>query len=368
MSDKRSHLYRTGSDKDGPVEMAKVIKRLMAAIATDDDDDATDVVVEPKWVSDLARLESAYIGVVTPSRAEITKLPDLLAEGERVSLITNCRRERDYGALVATDSRTLFVWEGDDGAVATASWPHIGTERVEHGAAARGSLAYVQLHTTDGVVQIDALDIDGARQAAEFLQSKAGASTGAAARRELAGADKGAGARTGEQAVGVGDGAGDEGVTAAGAGENQDARTGEQVAGAGDGVGDDGVTAAGAGENQGARTGEPAAGAGENQDARTSEHATGVGDGAGDDGGTVAGVGENQGALTGEQAAQLQSLEALRDSGILSAEEFERMRARIYDREAERAAQLQSIEALRDSGILSAEEFERMRARIYETG
>ena len=470
-SDKRAYLYRTGGDKEGPVEMAAAIRRLMAGSAPDDDhdagndEDAAETAVALARASAIGRLADAYIGVATPSRAEVSALPGLLAEGEQVALIANCRREWDYGALVATDARALFVSEGEDGAVVAASWPHDLVDRVEIGAArispayvqqntsdgvvrididshdivasaswqhdligrveqgffgeitierilegsipqlhtaeegsilqlhtADGvveidiaswrhdlierveqgvvgdSLAYIQLHTADWVVQIDALDIDCARQAAEFLQSKANVAARAAAVRESADAYKSEGAPTADQVVGAGDGAGDGGGIAAGASENQVAWTSEQAAGAGDSAGDEGGTAAGVGENQVARTGDQAAGAG---------------DGAGDEGGAAAGAGENQvaltseqaagagenqGALAGEQAAQLQSIEALLDSVILTAEEFEQMRARIYERGAERAAQLQSIEALRDSGILTAEEFERMRARIYETG
>ena len=372
-SAKRTYMYNYKElDKEGPVEMAAAIRRLLDGSAPDDDnddEDATEIAVVGEGASALAQLASAYIGVATPSRAEIAALPGLLAEGEQVALIANCRREWDYGALVATDARALFVSEGEDGAdgaVATTSWPHDLIERVELGAA-RNSLAYVQLHTADGVVRIDALDIDGARQAAEFLQSKAGASVGAAAQRELADVDvdNGEDAPTAERADqreladaynGEGALAGDVtggGGTATGAGENQGALMAEQVAGAGDVTGDDGGTATGADENQGALM---------------AEQVAVTGDSASDDGGTAAGVGDGVGALTSDGATQLQSIETLRDSGILTAEEFERMRARIYERESERATQLQSIEALRDSGILTAEEYERMRARIYETG
>ena len=421
-SAKRAYLYRTGSDKEGPVEMAAAIRRLMAesALADDDNDaedagDATEIAVAIERASAIGRLADVYIGVATPSRAEVSALPGLLAEGERVALIANCRREWDYGALVATDTRAMFVSEGEDGAVVTASWPHDLVDRVEIGAArrslsyaqlhtadgvvqidaldivvaeswphdltecvargsldyiqmhtdngavqinpfdvdikilateteswlqdlierveqgvVRGSLAYIQLHTADGVVRLDAFDIDAAQQATEFLRSKMDAAAGAAAQHKLADADKGKDAPTAELA--------DQR-------ELEDADKGD-----------------------GALTGEQAAGAGENQDSLTSEQVAGAGDGTGGDDGTAAGASENKSALTSEQAAQLQSIEALRDSGILTAEEFERMRARIYEKEAERAAQLQSIEALRDSGILTAEEFDRMRARIYEMG
>ena len=416
-SAKRTYLYNYKElDKEGPVEMAAAIRLLLDGSAPDDDnddEDATEIAVVGEGASALAQLASAYIGVATPSRAEIAALPGLLAEGEQVALITNCRRGRDYGALAATDARALFVSEGEDGVVAAESWPHSGTERVEIGVArsslayvqvhtadrvvqidaldivaaeswqqdliervqqciwgdirsgessveyamrvtsgyiqlhtavgvvqinpfhdieavkswqqdlierveqdmVRGSLGYIQLYTTDGVVQIDALDLDCARQAAEFLQSKAGVAAGWAAQHELADVDNGEDAPTAELA--------DQR-------ELEDADKGE-----------------------GALTGEQAAG---------------MDDGAGDDGGAASGAGENQGALTDERTTQLQSIETLRDSGILTAEEYEQMRARIYERESERATQLQSIEALRDSGILTAEEYERMRARIYETG
>ena len=248
-SDRRAYMYRTGIDKAGPVEMVAVIRRLMAesTLAGDDDDGVADMVVAREGTSALARLASAYIGVATPSRAEIAAMPGLLADGEQVALIANCRRGRDYGVLPATDSRALFLSEGEDGVVASEWWPHYIIERVELGVGAgRGSMSFIQLHTAEEVAQIDALDINGARQAAEFLRSKAGESTATdqhGAKRPL--------------------------IT----------RMARCLAVA-------------------------------------AQHG-------------VASAGEE--SLTADQIAQLQSIEALRDSGILSPDEFERMRARIYE-------------------------------------
>ena len=248
-SAKRAYMYRTGIDKDGPIEMMAALRRLMAesALADGDADEAADIVVAREGASALARVASAYIGVATPSRAEIAALPGLLVEGEQVALIVNCRREWDYGALVATDARALFVSEGEDGVVASEWWPHDIIERVELGVGAgRGSLSYIQLHTAEEVTQIDALDIKGARQAAEFLRSKAGASTSVAQHEAI---------------------------------RPLITRLARCLAVA-------------------------------------AQHG-------------AASAGEE--SLTADQIAQLQSIEALRDSGILSPDEFERMRARIYE-------------------------------------